>query len=562
MSLSLTQKWLKQVLAPYPNKDHIYADIDSTLAAHSTLKPKNDVYTFNDGRAQLLICVHGLIPITFRQATYNIPVAIWIPLEYPRLPPLVYVVPTSDMLVKSGKHVDPSGECTFEYLDNWRRKNEGCNLRGLIETMQEHFSRDPPVYAKPKAPATLAVARPTSAESSLAHRPPPPLPPSVSAQPSPVQPGPNRVATPSQSPGGAPGTSGPPALPPKVYSTQQYAASPAISPIERTSSPGRPPLPASPYTNQPPARPPFPYTQPNPRPPPPIPSPQNFQQTHNRSNSLAARVTSPSHLSASPTNAPSPQASNRWSMPPQPAVQQPQQPPPPPAAYQYHPAPPPPPPLAAPAPTPIINVPTPPAPPPAPRPNFLDEDETPAQAVEAPPSPNAPPRPMNPELLHLHYNIHQKITTELTALSNALASDTERLRATQADLLAGEPAIRDEMARLEAVRSVCVAVGDRLNDAVMRAEANVHSLKSKGDPEVDELVCSTAIVYNQLIDLIAEDKAIEDTMYHLHRALNSGRIDLDRFIRTVRILAQEQFMKRALIEKINEGLPIGARFHV
>lgn len=35
----------------------------------------------------------------------------------------------------------------------------------------------------------------------------------------------------------------------------------------------------------------------------------------------------------------------------------------------------------------------------------------------------------------------------------------------------------------------------------------------------------------RLVDLIAEDKAIEDTMYHLHRALNSGRIDLDRFIR-------------------------------
>lgn len=60
----------------------------------------------------------------FRQATYNIPVAIWIPLEYPRLPPLVYVVPTSDMLVKPSKHVDPSGECSFEYMDNWRRKSE------------------------------------------------------------------------------------------------------------------------------------------------------------------------------------------------------------------------------------------------------------------------------------------------------------------------------------------------------------------------------------------------------------------------------------------------------
>lgn len=169
---------------------------------------------------------------------------------------------------------------------------------------------------------------------------------------------------------------------------------------------------------------------------------------------------------------------------------------------------------------------------------------------------------MNPELLRLHHDLHAKITSELGALSSALAGDTERLRATQADLLAGEPAIRDEMARLEAVRSVCTAVGDRLNDVVTRAETNVQNLKSKGDPEVDELVCSTAIVYNQLVDLVAEDKAIEDTIYHLHRALNSGRIDLDRFIRTVRILAQEQFMKRSLVEKINEGLPIGARFHV
>ncbi|KAG8747619.1 hypothetical protein FRC10_000162 [Ceratobasidium sp. 414] len=425
--------------------------------------------------------------------------------------------------------------------------------------MQDHFSRDPPVYAKPRALATPTVARPTSAEPSLPHRPPPPLPPSVSAQPGPIQPGPNRVVTPSQSPGGAAGTSGPPALPPKVYSIQQHAAS-VIPPVEHTSPGKTPLLPASPYGNQPPTRPPFPYNQPNPRPPPPIPSPQNFQQAHNRSSSLAARVTSPGHLSASPTGASSLQANNRWSMPPQPAVPQLQQPPPPPAAYQYQPAPAPPPHLVAPAPTPIINVPTPA--PPAPRPNFLDGDETPAQAAEAPPSPNAPPRPMNPELLHLHYSIHQKVTAELNALSNALAGDTERLRATQADLLAGEPAIRDEMARLEAVKTVCVAVGDRLNNAVTRAEANVHNLKSKGDPEVDELVCSTAIVYNQLIDLIAEDKAIEDTMYHLHRALNSGRIDLDRFIRTVRILAQEQFMKRALIEKINEGLPIGARFHV
>lgn len=37
--------------------------------------------------------------------------------------------------------------------------------------------------------------------------------------------------------------------------------------------------------------------------------------------------------------------------------------------------------------------------------------------------------------------------------------------------------------------------------------------------------------FDRLINLVAEDNAIEDTIYHLHRALNAGRIDLDKFLR-------------------------------
>ena len=172
----------------------------------------------------------------------------------------------------------------------------------------------------------------------------------------------------------------------------------------------------------------------------------------------------------------------------------------------------------------------------------------------------APPRPPNPELLRLHAQVHDKINSELASLSHAMIVDAERLRAQQADLLAGEPAIRDEMARLEAVRDVCRGVSSRLRSVVQRGESNVSELRRKGDPEVDELVCSTSIVHNQLINLVAEDNAIEDTIYHLHRALNSGRIDLERFLRTTRTMAEEQFIKRALIEKIQAGLPMGVLY--
>lgn len=35
----------------------------------------------------------------------------------------------------------------------------------------------------------------------------------------------------------------------------------------------------------------------------------------------------------------------------------------------------------------------------------------------------------------------------------------------------------------------------------------------------------------RLIDLVAEDNAIEDTIYHMTRALDNERIDLDRFLK-------------------------------
>lgn len=149
-----------------------------------------------------------------------------------------------------------------------------------------------------------------------------------------------------------------------------------------------------------------------------------------------------------------------------------------------------------------------PAPPSVPAPDLLDGEEdsgaagtAAAAGLSTSPPPlgaaHAPPRPPNPELLRLHDQVHAKISSELASLSQAMALDAERLRANQTDLLAGEPAIRDEMARLEAVRDVCRGVAARLEGVVAAGERNVAELRRKGDPEVDEMICSTTIVYNQ-----------------------------------------------------------------
>ncbi|KAG8941347.1 hypothetical protein FRC04_004593 [Tulasnella sp. 424] len=590
MTSALTQQWLRQVIGPYNDRDRVFTDVDRVLGALSSLRPKTDVYTFDDGRQQLLLCIHGLIPITFRQATYNIPVAIWITLNYPKEPPIAYVVPTSDMLVKPSQEVDLSGRCNTEYLQNWARKSEGCTLGGLVESMQEAFSRGPPVYAKPKDPpprppmssqsTPITPVTPTTAQPQVAPLPggPPPVPPVPSTLQSPL-------AAPTFTADGRPM---PPPKPAGGSSFFTPGPLPDLTPTltGNTSTLGNRPPP--PLPGQPPAQAHLPPQPPLDRPPPPpwaqafqAPSPTNVPlpqspvrpSHHATSSSISYAPQTPSsqqlpYAVASPTRpAPPPPGAIQWTPPTNlygvtPAVQSPPQMPPnaatpyqstasPPVAVQTPPPPPPGPPvqpLRTAAPAPVVPV-----------PDLMDaEDEFLSAAATEDSTRGAPVRPMNPELMRLHESVRQKILAEFQSFSSTVTEDAERLRATQTSLLHGEPAIRDEMARLVAVRDVCKSVADRMRVTVQTGEANVQELKRKGDPEVDELVCSTAIVYNQLINLVAEDNAIEDTIYHLHRALNSGRIDLDRFIKTTRVLAEEQFMKRALIQKITSGIPMGA----
>ncbi|KAJ6630765.1 UEV domain-containing protein [Mycena sp. CBHHK59/15] len=485
MDQSLTHKWLRQNLTSYAAPDRAFADIDAALARFPSLRPKSDVYTYDDGRTQLLLCLHGLLPIQFRNASYNIPVALWLTRDYPREPPLPYVVPTNDMLVKPGKHQDVSGRTNTDYQQQWGRKSEGCSVSALIDAMQVQFSKEPPVYAKPKAqPAQSAP------------RDPPLLPPKPQqSQPQPQQqqqqPQPQQQLHPHQ-----------PSHPHQPVQHTPVGEPQHTPPVLAARPP--PPLPPHPLADSGPPHP----TPRHPRLPPSasaaIPAPALF---------------APPALPTAAATAP----------PALPAT------------------------AAAAAPSTLPAAPPAPPPPPGPLPDLLDEDAPGPTPTPAP----APPRPPNPELLRLHASVHAKLSAELASLGHALALDGERLRAHQADLLAGEPAIRDEMGRLEAVRDVCRTAAARTRTAVGAAERNVAELRRRGTPEVDELVCSTTIVHNQLINLVAEDNAIEDTIFHLSKALNSGRIDLERFLRTCRILAEEQFMKRALIEKIQTGIPMG-----
>ncbi|ORZ13196.1 UEV domain-domain-containing protein [Absidia repens] len=196
------KSWLQTVLLQYYNDpDRTFRDVDAVLQMHITsLKPKMDTYTYNDGHTQLLLCLHGTVPITYRSIPYNIPVAFWIPTEYPQYPPIPYVKPTANMLVREGKHVDKSGLCYHPYRSNWKEDVNNHTLLELIAILQHIFGNEPPVYTKAvtSSPSSnvgspikengISTMSPGLTHATMHHpTPPPPPPPPIPQSQSPIQ---------------------------------------------------------------------------------------------------------------------------------------------------------------------------------------------------------------------------------------------------------------------------------------------------------------------------------------------------------------------------------------
>jgi ESCRT-I complex subunit TSG101 len=74
---------------------------------------------YENGASALLLILSGTLPVTFRGATYGFPVAIWVPYAYPREPPIVYITPSQDMVVRPGQHVSGDGRVYHPYLAQW-----------------------------------------------------------------------------------------------------------------------------------------------------------------------------------------------------------------------------------------------------------------------------------------------------------------------------------------------------------------------------------------------------------------------------------------------------------
>jgi ESCRT-I complex subunit TSG101 len=90
----------------------------------------------------------------------------------------------------------------------------------------------------------------------------------------------------------------------------------------------------------------------------------------------------------------------------------------------------------------------------------------------------------------------------------------------------------------------------QLNEAINRQQ-----LREKAD--IEDAVVTTTPLYRQLLQLFAEELAIQDYIFYLGEGLAHKTISLDNFLKQVRFLSRKQFFLRATMQLAREkaGLP-------
>jgi ESCRT-I complex subunit TSG101 len=158
--MSLPDSSFQTIIKTYAYPDLTRKDITSATNAYHALRPATEYFTFNDGTSRQLIKLNGVIPINYKGSTYNFPLDVYFVESHPYNPPMVFVRPTSTMVIKASRHVDTNGQVYHPYISEWSHPRS--ETKELLKILQQLFGESPPLYTRTATtPAATTASQPS-----------------------------------------------------------------------------------------------------------------------------------------------------------------------------------------------------------------------------------------------------------------------------------------------------------------------------------------------------------------------------------------------------------------
>ncbi|XP_068168507.1 ubiquitin-conjugating enzyme E2 variant 3 [Antennarius striatus] len=145
--MDLRPENIQRVLSKYKFHDVVLEELQKIDRIYPGMIPSTAPYTCSDGIQKELLKLIGNLPVQFQGRSYNFPIQLWLLDSFPFSPPVCLLRPTANMVIREGKHVNPSGRIFLPGLHNWDYPKS--SVVGLLNEMTAKFEEDPPLSSKP-----------------------------------------------------------------------------------------------------------------------------------------------------------------------------------------------------------------------------------------------------------------------------------------------------------------------------------------------------------------------------------------------------------------------------
>ena len=432
---------LERVRAKY--RDIAKTQIVNALTKYKELTPIADKYVNEFGEYKDMCSLTGTLPVLYKQNTYNIPIQVYLPDDFPYKEPICYVRPTPVMSINVSETVDSSGKINVPYLTSWRK---GSELKMLFEVIALKFGTVTPVYNKSSG------MRPASGSFSQT----------------------------------TPGGGGYPTTLPPVQNQQQ------------------PPYPS--------------YNTPNASSSLPYPTQNSYP------NSIPTPY--PQAIATAATNQPQFSPYNPYT----------------PSGYVNMPC----------ATFPNNQVNKPPVPPPPTAYASYQQQPRPAQQTQF--TSNYSDETLKPEFakMSLISAVNDKARKRYFEYKEQLDAEIDSLKQTSNDLEKGKGQINGIVLDAEIEIENIKKYTQEIKQKTGQINENLSKMKHREKSDIDDAVIALAPLYRQIMQLFAEEMAIQDLIYYLNEGLSHKTVSLESYLKQTRVLSRKLFMTRALILKCRE----------
>uniref|UniRef100_A0A1A8V8D7 UEV and lactate/malate dehyrogenase domains n=1 Tax=Nothobranchius furzeri TaxID=105023 RepID=A0A1A8V8D7_NOTFU len=144
--MDLKSEKIQRILSKYKFHDVAVEELQKIHRLFPEMRPSTATYTYTDSTQKDLLKLTGVIPVKYKGRSYNIPIKLWLLDSFPFTPPICLLRPTSNMVIREGKHVNAKGRIYLPGLHNWDYPKS--SVVGLLNEMISKFEEEPPLSSK------------------------------------------------------------------------------------------------------------------------------------------------------------------------------------------------------------------------------------------------------------------------------------------------------------------------------------------------------------------------------------------------------------------------------